>query len=184
MAKSIRSWGGYTPQLDEGVFVDPSAVVLGDVIIGEHSSVWPCAVVRGDTHRIRIGARTSVQDNSTLHTTHPGQFNPDGHPLSIGDEVTIGHGVTLHGCTIGNQVLIGIGTTVLDGAVVEDQVLIGAGSLVPPGKRLESGHMYVGSPVQKKRALSDKEKAHFSYSANYYCGLKDQHLSEPDTFAD
>ncbi|GAB2198240.1 gamma carbonic anhydrase family protein [Sessilibacter sp. MAH4] len=180
MPRSIRTLAGKTPKLGERVFVDDSAVVIGDVELGDDSSVWPCAVIRGDMHRIRIGARTSVQDNSTLHITHAGPFNEDGWPLIIGDDVTIGHGATLHGCTIHNEVLIGIGCTVLDGAVVESQVIIGAGSLVPPGKRLESGYMYMGSPAKQVRPLKDKEKAFFKYTAGNYAKLKDEYLAEPN----
>ncbi len=165
------------PKLGKKVFIDPAAVVIGDVELGDDASVWPCAVVRGDMHRIRIGARTSVQDNSTLHITHAGPFNPDGWPLTIGDDVTIGHGVTLHGCTIGNRVLIGIGATVLDGAVIEDDVVIGAGTLVPPGKVLESGYMYMGTPAKQMRLLKDKERNFFTYTAGNYVKLKDEYLA-------
>ena len=175
---SIRTYQQITPQLGPRVFVDASAVVIGDVELGEDASVWPMAVVRGDMHRIRIGARSSVQDGSVLHITHAGPFNPDGYPLIIGDEVTIGHNVTLHGCTLGNRILVGMGSIVMDGAVVEDEVVIGAGSLVPPGKRLQSGYLYVGSPVKQARALTDKERAFFSYSASNYVKLKDLHLAE------
>ncbi|QKE65106.1 gamma carbonic anhydrase family protein [Aquipseudomonas campi] len=175
---AIRKYQGISPRLAEQVFVDRSAVVIGDVELGEDSSVWPFALIRGDMHRIRIGARTSVQDGSVLHITHAGPFNPDGYPLIIGDEVTIGHKVTLHGCTLGNRILVGMGSIVMDGAVVEDEVVIGAGSLVPPGKLLHSGFLYVGSPVKQARALTDKERAFFSYSAANYVKLKDLHLAE------
>ncbi len=175
---AIRCYQGKVPQLGARAFVDDSAVVLGDVELGEDASVWPMAVVRGDMHRIRIGARTSVQDGSVLHITHAGPFNPDGFPLLIGDEVTIGHKAMLHGCTIGNRILVGMGTTIMDGAVVEDEVIIGAGSLVPPGKVLESGFLYVGRPVKQVRALTEKEIAFFPYSATNYVNLKDQHLAE------
>ncbi len=175
---AIRTYRGTAPQLAERVFVDRSAVVIGDVELGDDSSVWPFALIRGDMHRIRIGARTSVQDGSVLHITHAGPFNPDGFPLLIGDDVTIGHKVTLHGCTLGNRILVGMGSIVMDGVVVEDEVVIGAGSLVPPGKRLESGYLYVGSPVKQARPLSDKEKAFFTYSAANYVKLKDLHIAE------
>ncbi|WP_236233345.1 gamma carbonic anhydrase family protein [Pseudomonas tohonis] len=175
---AIRTYRGTSPQLGERVFVDRSAVVIGDVELGEDSSVWPFALIRGDMHHIRIGARTSVQDGSVLHITHAGPFNPDGFPLLIGDDVTIGHKVTLHGCTLGNRILVGMGSIVMDGAVVEDEVVIGAGSLVPPGKRLESGFLYVGSPVKQARPLSDKERAFFTYSAANYVKLKDLHIAE------
>ena len=175
---AIRSYQQFTPQLGERVFVDASAVVLGDVEIGDDSSVWPMTVIRGDMHQIRIGARTSVQDGSVLHITHAGPFNPNGFPLIIGDEVTIGHKVMLHGCTLGSRILVGMGSTVMDSAVVEDDVIIGAGSLVPPGKVLESGFLYVGSPVKQARPLTDKERNFFSYTAGNYVKLKDQHIAE------
>ncbi|MCU1718622.1 gamma carbonic anhydrase family protein [Pseudomonas sp. 5P_3.1_Bac2] len=173
---AIRTFQQHTPILGERVFVDATAVVLGDVEIGADSSVWPLTVIRGDMHRIRIGARSSIQDGSVLHITHAGPFNPDGYPLLIGDEVTVGHKVLLHGCTLGNRILVGMGSIVMDGAVVEDEVIIGAGSLVPPGKRLESGFLYVGSPVKQARPLTEKERNFFSYSAGNYVRLKDQHL--------
>lgn len=175
---AIRTFQQHTPALGERVFVDRSAVVIGDVELGADSSVWPLTVIRGDMHRIRIGQRTSVQDASVLHITHAGPFNPDGFPLIIGDDVTIGHKVMLHGCTLGNRILVGMGSTVMDGAVVEDDVIIGAASLVPPGKRLQSGFLYVGSPVKQARALTDKERAFFTYTAGNYVKLKDQHLAE------
>ncbi|MDG9760581.1 gamma carbonic anhydrase family protein [Pseudomonas sediminis] len=175
---AIRKYQQHVPQLGERVFIDASAVVIGDVELGEDSSVWPMTVIRGDMHRIRIGARTSVQDGSVLHITHAGPFNPDGYPLIIGDEVTVGHKVTLHGCTLGSRILVGMGSIVMDGAVVEDEVIIGAGSLVPPGKRLESGYLYFGSPVKQARPLTDKERNFFSYTAGNYVKLKDLHLAE------
>lgn len=181
---SIRSYQGHNPLLGERVYVDPVAVVIGDVEIGEDSSVWPYAIIRGDMHRIRIGARTSVQDGSVLHITHASDFNPAGHPLIIGDDVTIGHSVNLHGCTIGSRVLVGIGSTLLDGAVVEDEVVIGAGTLVPPGKRLESGFLYVGSPCKQARPLSEKERSFFQYSAGNYVKLKNIHIAELEALSD
>lgn len=175
---TIRRFQQHTPSLAARVFVDRSAVVIGYVELGEDSSVWPLTVIRGDMHRIRIGQRTSVQDGSVLHITHAGPFNPEGFPLLIGDDVTIGHKVMLHGCTLGSRILVGMGSTVMDGAVVEDEVIIGAGSLVPPGKRLESGYLYVGSPVKQARPLTDKERSFFKYTAGNYVKLKDQHLAE------
>jgi carbonic anhydrase/acetyltransferase-like protein (isoleucine patch superfamily) len=175
---AIRTYNNITPKLGNKVFVDPSAVVIGDVEIGDDCSIWPCAVIRGDMHRIRIGARTSVQDGSVLHITHAGKFTPDGWPLIIGDDVTIGHSVNLHGCTIGSRVLIGIGSTILDGAVVEDDVVIGAGTLVPPGKVLKSGSMYMGSPYKEIRPLKESEKDFFLYSSQNYVDLKETFLKE------
>jgi len=175
---NIRPYQGVNPQLGARVFVDPSAVVLGDVELGDDCSVWPLTVIRGDMHRIRIGARTSVQDGSVLHITHAGPFNPDGFPLIIGEDVTIGHQAMLHGCTIGSRVLVGMGAMVMDGAVVEDDVIIGAGSLVAPGKTLESGYMYMGRPAKQIRPLTDKEREFFAYTAGNYVALKDKHLQE------
>ena len=180
MATPVRPFKDKFPKLGAGVFVDESAVVIGDVELGEDVSVWPCAVIRGDMHRIRIGARTSVQDNAILHITHASNFNAEGWPLTIGDDVTIGHGACLHGCTVGNRVLVGIGATVLDGAVIPDDVVIGAGTLVPPGKMLESGYLYIGSPCKKARLLKDSEKAFFTYSANNYVSLKNEYLNSEE----
>lgn len=181
---SIRAYQGQRPQLGEKVYVDPTAIVIGNVHIGADSSVWPYAIIRGDMHRIHIGARTSIQDGSVLHITHASDFNPVGHPLIIGDDVTVGHSVNLHGCTIGSRVLVGIGSTVLDGAVIEDDVVIGAGTLVPPGKRLESGFLYVGSPCKQARPLKDSERAFFKYSAGNYVKLKDIHIAELEALSD
>ena len=175
---SLRRFAGHQPQLACGAWVDESALVLGDVQLGADSSVWPMAVIRGDMHAIRIGARSSVQDGCVLHITHAGPYNPEGYPLTVGDEVTIGHQVTLHGCTLGNRILVGMGSIVMDGAIVEDEVVIGAGSLVPPGKTLASGFLYVGRPAKAIRPLSEAERAYFSYSAANYVRLKDQYLAE------
>jgi carbonic anhydrase/acetyltransferase-like protein (isoleucine patch superfamily) len=175
---NIRPYKKLLPQIGANVYLDPTAVVIGDVVVGDHSSVWPYAVIRGDMHSIRIGSRTSIQDGSVLHITHASDYNPEGHPLIIGDEVTIGHSVNLHGCKIGNRVLIGIGSTVLDGAVIEDEVVLGAGSLVPPGKLLKSGYLYVGSPCKQIRELKESEKHYFTYSANNYVALKNTYIAE------
>lgn len=182
----LRTYQGVSPTIAKGVYVDAAATVIGDTHIGVDSSVWPGAVIRGDMHCIRIGKRVSVQDNATLHITHRSDYNPEGHPLLVGDDVTIGHGVCLHGCTVGNEVLVGINSTVLDGAIIEDQVVIAAHSLVPPGKTLETGYLYMGSPVKKARPLEEAERAFFKYSANNYVKLKDNYLkatneSEPQT---
>lgn len=177
---TIKAFEALTPVLGQDVFVDDSAVVIGDVHIGNDSSVWPLTVIRGDIHRIRIGERSSIQDGSVLHVTHAGPFNPDGYPCTVGSDVTVGHKVMLHGCTIHDRVLVGMGATVMDGAVVESEVIIGAGSLVPPGKTLESGYLYVGSPVKQARPLSEEEKSFFLYSAKKYRELKDRYLNSSD----
>lgn len=174
---NIRPFRKKQPQLGEQVWVDATSVIIGDVEIGADSSVWPYAVIRGDMHSIRIGQRCSIQDGSVLHITHAGPFNPDGFPLTLGDDVTVGHQVTLHGCTLGNRILVGMGATVMDGAVIEDEVVLGAGSLVPPGKTLKSGYLYVGSPAKAVRPLSDQEKSYFTYTANNYVNLKNEYLA-------
>lgn len=174
---AIRRYKSHTPHIGKHVFVDDAAVVIGQVELGDEVSIWPCAVIRGDMHFIRIGARSNVQDNAILHITHASDFNPDGWPLIIGDDVTIGHGACLHGCTIGNRVLIGIGSIILDGVVIPDDVVIGAGTLVPPGKKLESGFLYTGSPCKQARPLKESEKAFFTYSAQNYVKLKNEYLA-------
>lgn len=179
--KSLRSHGDQSPKLGERVYIDPASVVIGDVELDDDASVWPCAVIRGDMHRIRVGKRTSVQDNVTVHVTHAGPYSPDGWPTIIGDDVTIGHGACLHGCTIGDRVLVGIGATILDGAIVENDVVIGAGTLVPPGKRLESGYMYMGAPAQQVRALKESERSFFRYSADNYTKLKDEYIAAQES---
>jgi carbonic anhydrase/acetyltransferase-like protein (isoleucine patch superfamily) len=173
---SIETYKGIAPTLGARVYVHPAAVVIGKVTIGDDSSVWPTAVVRGDVHSIQIGARTSVQDGSVLHVTHDGPYAPGGRALIVGSDVTIGHRVTLHACTIGNACLIGMGAILLDNVVTEDFVMIGAGALVPPGKELKTGGLYVGSPVKRVRDLTEKEIAFLTYSAAHYVKIKDEYL--------
>lgn len=175
---AIRSYKGIIPQLGERVYVDSSAVVVGDITLGDDASVWPLVAARGDVNHIQIGARSNIQDGSVLHVTHKNAENPDGYPLLIGDDVTVGHKVMLHGCTIGDRVLVGVGAIVLDGVVVESDVMIGAGSLVPPGKVLQSGYLYVGSPVKQARELTDKEKAFLVKSAQNYVQNKNDYMNE------
>ncbi|MGB1496937.1 gamma carbonic anhydrase family protein [Alloalcanivorax venustensis] len=174
----IRSFQNKVPSQGERVFVDPASTVIGEVTLGDDSSVWPGAVVRGDMHRIVIGARTSVQDNAVLHITHDSAFNPGGFPLTLGDDVTVGHQAMLHGCTIGDRVMIGMQTMIMDGAVVESDVMLAAGSLVSPGKRLASGWLYRGRPARAVRELTAKEIEFLPYVAGNYVKLKDQYLDE------
>lgn len=172
---SIRKFQGKTPQIGEDVYIDPTAVVIGEVSLGNGVSFWPMAVARGDVHAIRVGAGTNVQDGAVLHVTHASEFSPEGHELVVGENVTVGHRAVLHGCTVGDYCLIGIGAIVMDGAVIENEVILGAGGLVPPGRVLESGHLYVGSPAKRIRPLTDHEKAFLRYSSQHYLLLKDQH---------
>ncbi|TVP45803.1 MAG: gamma carbonic anhydrase family protein [Halomonas sp.] len=178
MSSALRGYQGVFPDLGERVYIDPASVVIGDVVLGEDCSVWPMTVIRGDMHRIRIGARTSVQDGSVLHITHASDFSPGGFPLTIGSDVTIGHKAILHGCTLGSRILVGMGAIVMDGAVVEDEVIIAAGAVVTPGKHLESGYVYAGNPAKALRPLKDKERAFFTYTAGNYVKLKDRFLAE------
>lgn len=175
---SLRSYKGIQPQVGDRVYIDSSAVLVGDITLGDDASVWPLVAARGDVNHIRIGARSNIQDGSVLHVTHKNAENPQGYPLIIGDDVTVGHKVMLHGCTIGHRVLVGMGAIVLDGVVIQDEVMVGAGSLVPPGKTLESGYLYVGSPVKQARPLTDKERAFLQKSADNYVQNKDDYLNE------
>ena len=174
----IRNFQGIRPQLGAGAYVDDSAQVIGDVRLGEDSSVWPLATIRGDVNKIRIGARSNVQDNSVLHVTHDGPYSPGGMGLTIGDDVTIGHGVILHACTIGNRCLIGMGAIVMDKAVLEDDCFIAAGAIVSPGKQLKGGWLYRGSPATAARELSRDEIASLKYSAEHYVRVKNKYLAD------
>jgi carbonic anhydrase/acetyltransferase-like protein (isoleucine patch superfamily) len=173
---SIRPYEGVHPALGARVYVDPQACVIGRVTIGDDSSVWPMTVIRGDVNSISIGARTSVQDGAVLHVTHDGPYTPGGLPLVIGDDVTIGHRVMLHACTIGNRCLIGMGAILLDGVVVEDDVIIGAGAVVPPRRRLPARTLWVGNPAKQQRELTDREVENLRYSAAHYVKVKDRYL--------
>ncbi|KKC98457.1 MULTISPECIES: gamma carbonic anhydrase family protein [Photobacterium] len=180
MQNTLRPYQGIRPTLGEKVYVDSSAVLVGDIHLADHSSIWPLVAARGDVNHIRIGERTNIQDGTVLHVTRTSDSNPDGHPLIIGDDVTIGHKAMLHGCKVGNRVLVGMGAIILDAAVIEDDVIIGAGTLVPPGKILSSGYLYVGSPAKQARPLTDAELAFLPQSADNYVRLKDEYLAETD----
>ncbi len=174
----IRPFKGKQPDIGRHCYIDDSAVIIGDVRLGDHCSIWPMTVIRGDTNIIRIGNRTNIQDGSVLHVTHAGRFSPEGAPLIIGEEVTVGHKALLHGCQIGNRCLIGMGSIIADNAVVEDMVIVGSGALVPPGKRLESGYLYVGSPARPVRELNDQEREMIPYLADHYESHIDSYLED------
>ena len=171
---TLRKFESKTPKIHASAYIDETALIIGNVEIGEESSVWPMSVVRGDVNQISIGKRCNIQDGSVLHVTHASKeyTTESGYPLIIGDDVTVGHKALLHACTIGNLVLVGMGSIVMDSVVIEDQTIIGAGSLIPPNKTLESGYLWMGSPVKKTRPLSNKEKTYLSYSAEHYVRLK------------
>ncbi|MFN3713564.1 MAG: gamma carbonic anhydrase family protein [Alcanivoracaceae bacterium] len=171
----IRAFENKVPVLGEGSWVDPSAQVIGDVVLGNDCSVWACAVIRGDMHRIRLGDRVSVQDNAVLHITHDSRFNAGGFALTIGSDVTIAHQAMLHGCQVGDRVMIGMQAMVMDGAVIDDDVILAAGSLVPPGKRLAAGWLYRGRPAEPVRELTAEEREFLCYVAGNYVKLKNRY---------
>lgn len=178
MSTVLRPYKDLFPTIGQRVMVDPTSVVVGDVRMAEDVGIWPLVVIRGDVNYVEIGARTNIQDGSVLHVTHKSSYNPEGNPLLIGEDVTVGHKVMLHGCTIGHRVLVGMGSIVLDGAVIEDEVMIGADSLVPQNKRLQSGYLYLGSPVKQIRPLTEAEIEGLRYSANNYVKWKDEYLTQ------
>ncbi|MGZ5008252.1 MAG: gamma carbonic anhydrase family protein [Methylobacter sp.] len=174
---AIRHFKNKQPKIGKSVFIDDSAVVIGDVTLGDDVSIWPTTVLRGDVERIAIGDGTNVQDGSVLHVTHAGKYTGQGYPLTIGKGVTIGHRAVVHACTVGDYCLVGIGAIIMDGAVLEDYVMLGAGSLVPPGKKLESGYLYVGVPARQARPLNESEKEFLEYSSQQYIHLKNEYLN-------
>ncbi len=173
----IKVFQTHRPVLGKAVYIDETAVVIGDVVVADDVSVWPTAVIRADVASIRIGRESNIQDGAVLHVSHAGKYSEHNHPLTIGQGVTIGHRAVVHGCTVGDYCLVGIGAIIMDDAVLEDYVMLGAGSLVPSGKRLSSGHLYLGSPAKAVRPLSDSEKAFLQYSAAHYVSLKNSYLT-------
>lgn len=174
---NIRPFLDTSPVMGERVYVDPAAVVIGDVVLGDDVSVWPTTVIRGDVHCIRIGARSNIQDGTVVHVTHDGTYTPGGFPTHIGADVTIGHSAVIHACTIEDACLIGMHATVLDGAVVRRHGFVGAGALIAPGKIVGEGELWLGNPAQRARTLSDREIEMLYYSARTYVKLKDQYLA-------
>ncbi|WP_124703688.1 gamma carbonic anhydrase family protein [Sulfuriferula multivorans] len=170
-AQNVQAFRGMLPRVGRGSWIHDSARVIGDVVLGDNVSIWCGAVIRGDVNSIRIGAGTNIQDNSVLHVSHKTERDPMGAPLMIGANVTVGHSVILHGCTISDECLIGMGSIVMDKVMIEPRVLLGAGSLVPEGKVLSGGHLYIGRPAKLIRPLTDEELAYFSYSAEHYVKL-------------
>ncbi len=168
----IRSYRGRRPQIAESAYVDAAAVVIGDVTIGEHSSVWPGTVIRGDVHWIRIGARTNIQDGSVLHVMR------DDYPLQIGDGVTVGHGCVLHGCTIESRVLVGMGSIVLNGAKIGAGTIIAAGALVPEGTVVPPGSLFMGHPGKFRRALTEMDQKSIDEYAARYVEYKETYKAE------
>ena len=168
----IRAYKGALPTIPASCYVDQSAQVIGDVVLGENASIWMNAVVRGDVHRIRIGDNSNIQDCSVLH----GMLNL--WPVILGDWVTVGHSVTLHGCVVGDRCLIGMGVTVLNGAKIGSDCIVAAGTLIPEGMQIEDGSLVMGFPGKVKRKLSDDEKSSVLTYARNYLGYKEQYQRE------
>lgn len=174
---NIRPYLDHLPTLGQRTYVDPAAVVIGDVVLGDDASIWPGCVVRGDVNFIRIGARTNIQDGSVIHVSHDGPHAKlGGFATVIGADVTIGHKAIIHACRIGDAALIGMGAIVLDGAVVESRGFVGAGALVAPGKVVGEGELWLGNPARRVRVLNEAEIEGLYYSAQHYVRLKDRYL--------
>jgi carbonic anhydrase/acetyltransferase-like protein (isoleucine patch superfamily) len=172
MTALVRPYGGKAPRIHDTAFAVEGSTVVGDVEIGPESSVWFGAVVRGDVNSVRIGARTNVQDHTVVHVTG------GTHPTVVGDDVTIGHRVVLHGCTVKDRCLVGIGAVVLDGAVVGPDAMVGAGALVPPGMVVPPRTLVLGAPARVKRPLTDAEVEQLRASAVRYAGYAAQYRRE------
>ena len=172
---NVRNFEDKSPRIAESAYIDPAAVVIGDVVIGADSSIWPGTVLRGDEQAIRIGERTNLQDGTVVHVTHDGPYTPGGFPTLIGSRVTVGHRAVIHACTIENDCLIGMNAVILDGAVVRSNTIVAAGSVVGPGKELEGGYLWLGSPARRIRPLSPEEQASLRYSGDHYVQLKNRH---------
>ena len=173
---SIRDFENISPVIAASAYVDETALVIGEVTIDEDASLWPMVVARGDVNTIHIGAGTNIQDGTILHVSHDSEFAPGGFALHIGAGITVGHQAILHGCTVEDRCLIGMAATVMDGAIVRSGAIVGAGSLVPPGRELEGGYLWIGSPARKARPLRPEEEDFLSYSAAHYVELKNRHM--------
>jgi gamma-carbonic anhydrase len=169
----IRAYRGVVPKIAASAYIDPSAQVIGDVVIGEESSVWPNVTIRGDVNQIRIGRQTNVQDNTVIHVEH------DLYPTILGDRVTVGHSVTLHGCVVEDDCLIGIGAIVLNGATIGRGTVIAAGALVPERMEVPPGMMVMGVPAKVKRALTAEEIERFRENAQNYVQYRATYRDEP-----
>ena len=176
----IKAYKGITPTIGDNVYIEESAVLYGEIELDTDVSIWPLVAARGDVNHIRVGARTNIQDGTILHVTRKSAHNPQGFPLIIGQDVTVGHQCMLHGCTLGDRILVGMGSVVMDGVIVEDDVFIGAGSVVPPNKTLKSGFLYVGNPVKQIRELNQGERDFLAQSAINYVLLKDEYIAMLD----
>jgi carbonic anhydrase/acetyltransferase-like protein (isoleucine patch superfamily) len=175
---TIRQYKNILPTLGNSTYIDKSAILVGDVTCAEDVSIWPLVAARGDVNYIKIGARTNIQDGTVLHVSRISEANPNGYPLIIGDDVTVGHKCMLHGCILGDRILVGMGAIIMDGVTVEDDVFIGAGTLVPPNKVLKSGFLYKGNPMQQARPLKEAEIQFLKQSALNYVKLKNEYIED------
>ena len=166
------------PQLGARVYLDKMASVTGSVVLGDDVSVWPMAVIRGDVNRIRVGARSNIQDGAVLHVTHENKRMPQGIPLILGDDITVGHGAILHACKLGDRCLVGMGAIVMDGAVLENDCMVAGGAVVTPGTVVPSSTLWRGNPARFARELSEAEGDYLAYSAHHYVRLKDVQLEQ------
>lgn len=174
---NVRNFEDKSPRIAGSAYVDPAAVVIGDVVIGADSSIWPGTVLRGDEHAIHIGERSNLQDGTVVHVTHDGPYTPGGLPTVIGSRVTVGHRAVIHACTIEDDCLIGMNAVILDGAVVRSDTIVAAGSVVGPGKELEGGYLWLGVPARRVRPLTRQEQASLRYSADHYVQLQRRHAA-------
>ena len=172
---TLLSFGGRTPRIDSSAFVAPGARLIGDIEIGPESSIWYNCVLRGDVNRIRIGARTNIQDGSVLHVDSPKPGAPDGHPTIIGDEVLIGHLAMVHGCILRDRAFVGLGAIVMDGCKIESDAMLAAGAMLTPGKRIPSGQLWAGRPAKYLRDLTEEELAGMRAGVAHYVALAKAH---------
>ncbi len=170
--RMIRTFLGRAPQIAASAYVDPQAVVIGNVTIGEDSSIWPCAVLRGDYHSIRVGSRTSIQDGCVLH------IQGESYSISVGDDVTVGHGVILHGCTVESKCLIGMGAILLNSSKIGSGSIVAAGTLIPEGMEVPPGSLVMGVPGKVQRAVTETERTQIAISAEHYVNFKNAFLAE------
>ena len=168
----LRTYRGHAPRIADSAYIDPQAVIIGDVTIAADSSVWPCVVIRGDVHFIRIGSRTNIQDGCVLHVMR------DMHPLILGDNVTVGHGVVLHGCTIESRCLIGMGSIILNGAKIGTGSIIAAGTLVPERTIVPPGSLFIGQPGKLRRTLTAEDLDSIDRYAQRYVEYKETYKAE------
>ena len=174
---NLISFGGHRPRVDPAAFVAPGARLIGDIEIGAESSIWYNCVLRGDVNRIRIGARTNIQDGSVLHVDSPRPGHEAGHPTLIGDEVLIGHMAMVHGCLLHDRAFVGLGSIVMDGCEIESDAMLAAGALLTQGKRIPSGQLWAGRPAKYVRDLNEADLAGMAMGVAHYVALAKLHAA-------